>query len=177
MNRSPGTASLHQSDIDNGSVMITRILSDAEYGGQCQETSVSHLRDPRVTTIDDPIQQRTNVRVELEQKNDRFLSQGVDLLVLGGEQDVQPRVDVTVAVFRQSLSVETGTAAEDGAHGFHRRQLQFGGLQLLAGTRCVQTEWTSELAAPAGEQDEYLLAQFSFQQTRPQFHFFVGKKT
>ena len=54
-----------------------------------------------------------------------------DLVAFGGEKNVEPRVDVAVAVFGEALLIETRTAAEDGAHRFHRRQLQLGGLRLF----------------------------------------------
>lgn len=85
-----------------------------------------------------------------------------NLIVFGREQHIKPRVDVAVTVFGESLLIEARTAAEDGAHSLHRRQLELRGLRLFgtgaAALRRADAERTSEFPAPTGKENEDLLA-------------------
>lgn len=170
MNVRPWAAGRHERHVDDGRVVIARVLSRAEDGGQRQEAAVGHFFAARVTAIDDPIQQGTDVWIEFEQENDRLLGQSVDFFIFRCEQNIEPRVDVTVAVLRQSLTVETRAAAQHRAHRFDGSQFKLGRLLFLGGARRVETERTTEFPAPSSEQYEQLLPQISFQETRAYFH-------
>lgn len=71
MNLGPGASSVHQSDIDNCRVMITRIFSRRENCSQGQKATVRHLVITRKTAIHNPIQQHWDVRVKLQNQNYR----------------------------------------------------------------------------------------------------------
>lgn len=69
----------HEGDVDDGRVVVARVLAGAENGGQRQKAAVGHLRAARVAAVHYPVQQLADVRVELEQQHHRLLSQRVDL--------------------------------------------------------------------------------------------------
>lgn len=155
-------ARVHQGHVDDGRVVVARVLPRAEDGGQRQEARVGDAGAARVAAVHHPVQQRAHVRVALEQQHHRLPGQLVDLLVQRGEQHVQPGVQRAVLV--QGVRVEAGAAAQQRAHGLQRRQLQLGAGGRVVGGVLAHAQRAREPARPAGEQREQAASQVALEQ-------------
>lgn len=72
-------ARVEESHVHDGGVVVARVLSGREYGGEGVEASVGDLGRGGVASVDHPVEHGARIGVELQQQHDRLLSQGVDL--------------------------------------------------------------------------------------------------